>query len=95
MIMTSVYQKKGIDEDSMTNEEYDEFLKSSMPRDYDDMKAEFEAFKSGVEKAAEESGVKIVSKKDLDKYPGVYAISLRDALEGKETEKVGDTTENK
>ena len=78
--MAAVYQKKGIDKDSMTNEEYDEFLKSSMPRDYDDMKAEFEEFKKGVEKNAEENGVKIVSKKDLDKYPGMYAISLRDAL---------------
>ena len=88
LIMAAVYQKKGIDKDSMTNEEYDEFLKSSMPRDYDDMKAEFEEFKKGVEKIAEESGVKIVSKKDLDKYPGMYAISLRDALEGKEPEKI-------
>lgn len=88
LIMAAVYQKKGIDKDSMTNEEYDEFLKSSMPRDYDDMKAEFEEFKKGVEKIAEESGVKIVSKKDLDKHPGMYAISLRDALEGKEPEKI-------
>ena len=88
LVMAAVYQKKGIDEDSMTNEEFEEFPKSSMPRDYDEMKAEFEAFKSSVEKAAEESSVKIVSKKDLDKYPGVYAISLRDALEGKEPEKV-------
>ena len=86
--MAAVYQKKGIDKDSMTDEEYDAFVKSSMPRDYDDMKAEFEDFKKGVEKIAEESGVKIVSKKDLDKYPGMYAISLRDALEGKEPEKV-------
>lgn len=35
--------------------------------------------------------MKIVSKKDLDKYPGMYAISLKDALEGKEPEKVGST----
>lgn len=90
LIMAAVYQKKGIDEDSMTNEEYDEFIKSSMPRDYDDMKAELEEFKSNVEKAAEESGVKIVSKKDLDKYPGMYAVSLRDALEEKKPEKVED-----
>ena len=88
LIMAAVYQKKGIDKDNMTNEEYEEFLKSSMPRDYDDMKAEFEEFKKGVEKIDEESGVKIVSKKDLDKYPGMYAVSLRDALEGKEPEKV-------
>ena len=71
-----------------SDEEYDAFVKLSMPRDYDDMKAEFEDFKKGVEKIAEESGVKIVSKKDLDKYPGMYAISLRDALEGKEPEKI-------
>lgn len=32
--------------------------------------------------------MKIVSKKDLDKYPGMYAIRLRDSLEGKEPEKV-------
>lgn len=34
----------------MTDEEYDAFVKSSMPRDYDQMKAEFEEFKKGVEK---------------------------------------------
>ena len=48
--MAAVYQKKGIDKDSMTNEEYDEFLKSSMPRDYDQMKAEFEEFKKVLKK---------------------------------------------
>ena len=32
--------------------------------------------------------MKIVSKKDLDKHPGMYAISLRDVLEGKKPEKV-------
>ena len=37
LIMAAVYQKKGIDEDSMTNEEFEEFLKSSMPRDCDQM----------------------------------------------------------
>lgn len=34
-------------------------------------------------------------KKDLDKYPGMYAVSLKDALEGKEPEKVEDTTSHK
>ena len=31
LIMAAVYQKKGIDKDSMTDEEYDAFVKSTKP----------------------------------------------------------------
>lgn len=95
LTMAIVYREKGIDTDGMTDEEYYEFVKSSMPRDYDEMKAEFEAFKNNVEKAAAESGVKIVSKNDLDKYPGMYAVSLRDALEGKVPERIKEARAEK
>lgn len=90
LIMDTVYTKKGIDESQMSDEEFDEFYKSSDPRGYAEFQKEFQEFKDALEKIAEESGVKIVSKKDLDKYPGQYGISLRDILEGKEPEEIGD-----
>lgn len=87
LIMDTVYQTKGIDESEMTDEEYDEFLKSSDPRAYQEMQEEFQAFKKAIEEMAEENGVKIVSKKDLNQYPGQYAISLKDVLNGKGIQK--------
>lgn len=90
LIMDMVYQTKGIDDSKMTNEEYDEFLKSSDPRAYQEMQEEFQAFKTSIEKMAEENGVKIVSKKDLNKYPEHYAISLKDMFEGKEIKKTSE-----
>lgn len=83
LITDLVYKTKNIDLDELSEEEYDEFIKSSMPFDYDDMKEEFRQFKETVEHIAEETGVKIVNKKDLDNYPGMYGISIRDAIEGK------------
>lgn len=91
LIMDMVYQTKGIDESKMSDEEYDEFVKSSDPRAYQEMKEEFQVFKKFVEKIAEENGVKIVSQKDLDQYPGQYAISLKEILEGKEIQKTEDS----
>ena len=87
LIVSLVYLKKGIDVDNLNHEELDEFIKSSMPRDYEDMKAQFEEFKSEVQKIAEEHGCKVIHKDELKKYPGMYSISLKDALEGKEPRK--------
>lgn len=75
--MDTVYETKGIDESQMSDEEYDEFLKSSDPKLYEEIQQELKEFKTEIEKIAAESGVKIVSKKDLDKYPGQYGISLK------------------
>ncbi len=90
LIIDTVYAQKGIDESQMSDEEFDEFYKSADPKGYAEFKEEFQAFKDTLEKMAEENGAKIVSKKDLDKYPGQYGISLRELLEGKEPEKIDD-----
>lgn len=58
-----------------------------MPRDYEDMKAQLEEFKSDIQKIAEEHGCKVIHKDELKKYPGMYSISIKDALEGKEPRK--------
>ena len=94
LVMDTVYAKKGIDESQMSDEELDEFYKSSDPRGYAEFQKEFQAFKDALEQIAEESGVKIVSKKDLDKYPGQYGISLKDALEGKKPKKMENRTQD-
>lgn len=88
LIMGLVYQTAGIDEEKMTDEEYDAFLKSAMPQEHEEMQQELHAFQEAVQKAAEESGVKIVNRKDLDKYPGMYGMSLKEALEEKEPKKM-------
>lgn len=86
LIMDMVYQTKGIDISKMTNEEYEDFLKASDPKAYQEMQ---ECFQS-MEKLAEEKGVKIVSRKDLKKYPGQYGISLKDLFDGKEIKKTDE-----
>lgn len=90
LVIDVVYHKKGIDSSKMTDDEYDEFLKSSDPHDYDQIKKEFEEFRSSMERFASENGVKIVSKKDLDKYQEQYGSSLSDALREKEPQKTED-----
>lgn len=82
LIANLVYKTKKIDIDDLSEEEYDEFIKSSMPFDYNEMNDEFKQFKETVEHIAEETGARIVHKKDVDKCPGMYGISLRDAIEG-------------
>lgn len=84
LIMDTVYHIKDIDKSKMTNEEYDEFLKSSDPELYQKIQDNLKEFQASFDKFAKENGVQIVSKKDLDKYSGMYAVSLRDILEGKE-----------
>ena len=88
LIMDTVYDQKGIDASKMSEKEYDDFLKSADPMAYAEMQEEFQAFQATVERMAEEKGVKIVSKKELDKYSGQYGISLREALEGKEPDRI-------
>lgn len=88
LVTDTVYAKKGIDTSKMSDEEFDEFYKSADPKGYEEFTNEFQAFKDALENFAEENDIKIVNKKDLDKFPGQYGISLREALEGKEPEKI-------
>lgn len=90
LIMDTVYAKKGIDESKMRDEEFDAFYKSADPKGYAAFQESFQALKDAMQEAAEEHGAKIVSKKDLGKYPGQYGISLREAFEGKEPQKIED-----
>lgn len=84
LIMDLVYREKGIDDTKMSDEEFEKFLKSSMPREYEQMKQESEAFKEMVQKAVDKYGVKVVHKSEIDQYPDMYGVSLKEALEGKE-----------
>lgn len=84
LIMDLVYREKGIDDTKMSDEEFVEFLKTSMPREYEQMKQEADNFKGMIQKAADKYGVKIVHKSELDRYPDMYGVSLKEALEGKE-----------
>ena len=90
LIMDFVYQEKGIHEDRMSDEEFEEFLKSSMPREYEQMKQERDSFEEMLKKTADECGVKIVHKSELDQYPDMYGMSLKeifDELKAKNHEK--------
>ena len=84
LIMDTVYQIKHIDTSKMSDGEYDDFLKSSMPPDYERMQQEKKAFDEMLHEWAEKQGVKIIHKKDLADYPDMYGLSLKEALEGKE-----------
>lgn len=90
LIQDIVYETRGIDESKMSNEEFEEFLRSAAPGDAQEIQEAFQEFKKRMEKIADESGVKIVSRKDLEKYPGMYGISLRDVLEGGEIKKTDE-----
>lgn len=84
LIMDLIYHEKNIDKEEMSDGEFEEFLKSSMPKEYAQMKKEEEIIKEKIEEIAKESGVKIVHKDEIDKYPDMYGMTLREALEGKE-----------
>ena len=84
LIIDTVYKVKHIDTERISDEEYDEFLKSSMPQDYERMQKETKAFDAMLHEWAEKHGVKIVHKKDLADYPDMYGLSLKEAFEGKE-----------
>lgn len=84
LIMDIVYREKGIDDTKMSDEEFEEFLKSSMPQEYEQMKQESEAFKEMVQKVADKYGVQVVHKSEIDQYPDMYGVTLKEALEGKE-----------
>lgn len=45
LIMDFVYREKAIDESKMSNEEFEKFLKSSMPKEYEQMKQKAEELK--------------------------------------------------
>lgn len=72
---------KGIHEDRMSDEEFEEFLKSSMPREYEQMKQERDAFEEMLKKTADECGVKIVHRSELDQYPDMYGMSLKEIFD--------------
>lgn len=80
LIMDLVYQVKDIDPNKMTDEEYDAFLKSVMPREYEQMEQEKEVLEETLKKAAENMGVKIVNKSDIDKYLGMHIDNLRKSI---------------
>lgn len=95
LIEDLIYQEKKIDDSKMSDEEFEEFLKSSMPREYKQMKAEADAFDEMLKMVADECGVKIVSRSEAEKYPDMYGISLKDALEGKKPTKIKKRKGNK
>ena len=80
LVMSLVYVKKGINLDKMNNEEYEDFLKSSDPKAYQELQEGLEEFMAELHKVVEKSGVKIASKAELEKHPGEYAVSLKDIL---------------
>lgn len=80
LIISMVYAKKGINPDEMSNEEYDEFVKSADPKAYEEIKEEFDEFKSFIKTIVEQEGLKIVPRSELENHPGEYAVSLKDIL---------------
>ena len=94
LIKGLVYAKKGLDLSNMSNDEYDEFLKSATPDVYAEANENMSELKDFVEKLAKENGAKVIHKKDIDKYPDMYSISLKEVLEGKEPMKVKDRHRN-
>ena len=86
LIMQLVYTEKGIDVDSFEDDEFDDFMKSSVPQTYNEIKDEFEQFKAMLEKIAEQEGVRIIRKDELDEYPGEYAVSLGDIVSKKKVD---------
>lgn len=44
LIMDIVYKEKNIDESKMSDQEYDDFIKSGAPKVYDEIKSDIEAF---------------------------------------------------
>lgn len=67
----------------LSREEFEEFLKTSMPREYQQMKQEADVFKNMIQKSADKYGVKIVHKSELERYPDMYGVSLKEMMEGK------------
>lgn len=84
LIFEFVYATKNIDIYDMTGVEYDEFLKSAAPKVYEKLEDESENFCKEFEKVCKEHKVKVVRKSDIDKYPEMYGITLREILNGQE-----------
>lgn len=68
----------------LSREEFEEFLKTSMPREYQQVKHEANVFKNMIQKPADKYGVKIVHKSELARYPDMYGVSLKEMMEGKD-----------
>ncbi len=70
LIMNIVYAKKGINPDEMSDEEYDEFIRSSDPKAYDEIQAELEELESLIKAMAEKESLKFVHKLKSKKHSG-------------------------
>ena len=82
LIMHLVYTVKGIDLDALSDDEYDDFIKSADPQMYKEIREE-EQFRTFVETLAKQEGVKIVHKDELAEHPGGCGFSLKGALTSK------------
>lgn len=59
LIMDCVYEVKGIDLSKLDHGEYEEFLRSSDSKMYQEMQDEFQSFKNTIERAVQESGGRV------------------------------------
>lgn len=58
LIMDIVYKEKNIDESKMSDQEYDDFIKSAAPKVYDEIKSDIEAFDQKLQQFAKDNGIK-------------------------------------
>ena len=88
MMIDFVYTEKDFDPDDLTDEEYEEFYKENDPEGFEADKQDLAVFEERIKEMCKEHGVQLVHKKEMEGHPedyeGMYAISLKDALEGRE-----------
>lgn len=84
LIMDIVYKEKNIDESKMSDQEYDDFIKSAAPKVYDEIKSDIEAFDQKLQQFAKDNGIKKGKLSEGDLPDEGYSITLRELLEGKE-----------
>lgn len=82
--MDIVYKEKNIDESKMSDQEYDDFIKSAAPEVYDEIKSYIEAFDQELQQFAKDNGIKTGKLSEGDLPDEGYSITLRELLEGKE-----------
>ena len=88
LIRNTVYFEKEINPDAMTDEEYDKFYADIASEDYKETKKHIREMDADIKAFAKKYGFKVVHKKDIaenpENYRGMYGISIKDLLEGKE-----------
>ena len=84
LIIDIVYKEKNIDESKMSDQEYDDFIKSAAPKVYDEIKSDIEAFDQKLQQFAKDNGIKKGKLSEGDLPDEGYSITLRELLEGKE-----------